>query len=527
MRLFLAGIMMFSMMTAAFAQTPQDNSCNCQGSDCQGSNCAVVRTQAPEPGTPPSLKIPAIEKRTLSNGIPVWFAVRNNVPLVNIVLMVYSGASKDPLGKYGLAYITSELLSEGTEQLSSMEFAEAVDVLGANLSHSVNYDATITSLSVMKENSDKALHLMADSVINPAFHEKELERFRKQAEVSFRQMRQSPDDLGSIAFNRVIFGDDRYGTAAEGTAEQLLSITREDIINFHNDNFYPGNASLVVTGDVDPDAFMEKLEKEFGSWVSLKSKDKAPKIKRSEAAGIPGPRSMPHEGISPEKVKLIPQMNLRSDGQEVLVVNRPGSPQSLIRVGREGVARKTPDYFQLRAANTILGGSFMSRLNQNLRERNGYTYGARSGFAMRRQAGPFVVSTSVQSDKTGPAVKEIMNELANIGKPIPEQELQRACRYMAYSFPASFESSADLASRIAELQLYELADDYYDTYVGKLMSVEPNDVSRAVNLVIDPRRMAIVIVGDAESIVPQLEADGLTVKVVTIDDVIGVIPEVK
>lgn len=527
MRLFLTGIMMLSMMTAAFAQTPQDNSCNCQGSDCQGTACAVVRTQAPEPGTPPSLKIPAIEKRTLSNGIPVWFAERRNVPLVNVVVLVYGGASADPEGKYGLAYATGELLSEGTEHYSAMEFAQAVDLLGASISNSVNYDATISALSVMKENSGEALHLLADSIINPAFSEKELERFRKQTEVSFRQMRQSPGDLGIIAFNRAVFGDDRYGTNPEGTAMQLLSLTREDLVDFHNDKFYPGNASIVVTGDVEPDVFMESLEKEFGSWVSHKSKDKKGKISRSNAAGHPFPRSMPHQGEMSEKLKLIPIVNMRADGQEVLVVDRPGSPQSLIRVGREGVARNTPDYFQLRAANTILGGSFMSRLNQNLRERNGYTYGAGSSFAMRRKAGPFCVSTSVQSDKTAPAVKEIMSELANIGKTIPEQELQRACRYMAYSFPASFESSADLASRIAEMQLYELADDYYDTYVTKLMAVEPNDVARAVNLVIDPRRMVIVIVGDAKTIVPQLEADGLIVKAVTVDDVIGPIPEVK
>ncbi|MCR5661883.1 MAG: insulinase family protein [bacterium] len=502
MRLFLIGILMLSAMTAAFAQTPGDNSAEATKAP------AVIRTSAPSPGAPPSLTIPAIEKRVLSNGIPVWLAKRSKAPMVSVRLTTFGGASNDPAGKYGVANAVAYLLGEGTETYSSLEFADAVDALGAFLWHDADYDSCSVDLIVMKDYADKALHLMADSVLHPAFDEKELVRYRKKAEDRFRRMRQSPDLIAYVAMKNIIYGDSRYGADLYGPVKQMFSITRDDIVAYYHDNFYPDNTAIIVTGDIEPDNIMAMLEKEFGSWKNDHAADKK-------------------EASSSENSKLNAPLAISSDGNTVLLVNRPGASQSVIYTGCEGVARNTPDYFQLEAANAVLGGSYMSRINQNLRERNGYTYGAYSMFDMMRKAGSFMVITSVQSDKTAPAVKEIMNELESIVQPIPEPELKRACSYMAYSLPGDFETSRQLLFKISDIQLYGLKDDFYNTYVQNLMSLDPKDVARAVNLVIDPHRCAIVIVGDAESVVPQLESCGLKVKVISIDDVVGEIPSIK
>lgn len=501
MRLFLIGIMMLSAMTAAFAQAPGESSK-------APAAPVVIRTSAPAPGAPPSLKIPAIEKRVLSNGIPVWITKRSKAPMVSVRLMTYGGASNDPAGKYGVANAAAYLLGEGTETYSSLEFSDAVDSLGAFLWHDADYDYCSVDLMVMSTYADKALHLMADSVLHPAFDEKELVRYRKKAEDRFRRMRQTPDQICYLAFKHLIFGDSRYSASMYGPPEQMFSITRDDIVAYYHDNFYPGNAAFIVSGDIDADNIMALLEKEFGSWKNDRAAEKKA-AKPSECS------------------KLNDYLSMQADGNTILLVNRPGASQSSIFTGCKAVARNTPDYFQLEAANAVLGGSYMSRVNQNLREKNGYTYGAYSMFGMMLKSGYFAVVTSVQSDKTAPAVKEIMNELENIGQPIPEPELKRACSYLGYSLPGGFETSRQLLYKISDIMLYGLKDDFYNNYVQNLMALEPQDVARAVNLVIDPHRCAIVIVGDAESVVPQLEAAGMTVKVISIDDVVGDIPEIK
>lgn len=453
------------------------------------------RSRPPEAGAPPALKMPPIVKRKLSNGIPVWFVERHEVPLATVVLLLRSGATQDPSGKWGLASFTASMLEEGAGKRSSLEFADAVDMLAADLGTAVGFDSTTVDLNVPVKNLAPALDLMADLVLAPTFPQAELQRQKTQGLTAFLQARSDPDYLNGTAFGARLYpAGHRYGMSTTGSAAQFATFTRQDLVAFHQGAWRPDRASFVVTGDVQPDAVMKLLEKRFGRW---KPAGKALPV-------APVPKAPPATATG------------------VFVVDRPGSPQSVVRIGSVGVPRSTPDYFPLQVVNTVLGGSFTSRLNQNLRERNGYTYGASSRFAMRLGAGPFSVSTNVQTDKTGAAVREILNELAAIRQPISAAELEKARNYVAYGFPGDFETSDDLASRLAEMQLYGLADTYYSTYVPSLLAVDPTAAAKAAAAHIVPERMLIVIVGDAQALRPQLEGLGLgPVQTLTVEDVLG------
>ncbi len=452
------------------------------------------RSHPPQPGVPPALHMPTVVKRQLTNGVPVWFVQRAKVPLVSVSLLLRAGAMQDPVGKYGLASFTASCLDEGAGSRDSLAFAEAVDMLGADLSASAGYDATLVALEVPSRRLEPALDLMADLVLRPRFPQAEFDRLRGQALTSFLQIRKDPASLASAAFLSVVFGPDyRYGTPVSGQASQFAALTRQDLVDFHRRAYRPELASLVVTGDTDPEATLPLLQARFGSWP------------------VSGP------ALSAVPTRAVP---LRERG--LFLVDRPGSPQSLLRLGMVGVARSTPDYFPLQIANTVLGGSFTSRLNQNLRERNGYTYGVSSGFAMRLEPGPFTVSTSVQADKTGAAIGEILAELKALRQPIPEEELRKARNYAAYSFPGEFETCADLAGMVTDMQLHRLPDAYYSEYVGRLLAVDPATAARAVAAHLDPEAMALVVVGDAATVRPQLEALGLgPVRVLTPEEFLG------
>lgn len=460
---------------------------------------APDRSRPPEPGQPPALRMPPILQRKLSNGIPVWFVERHGVPMATVVLVLRAGATQDPEGKWGLAAMTAAMVEEGAGKRNSLAFADAVDLLGADLSAEAGFDATTVDLSVPARNLVPALDLLADLVLRPSFPQAELARQKAQGLTGFLQMRSDPESLAGSAFASRVFGPGhRYGMAVAGEARQFATFTRQDLVRFHQGAWRPERASFVVTGDVKPGQVLRQLEQRFGSW---KATGKALPVAQAPAA--------------PAK-----------PGAGVYLVDRPGSPQSVLRVGSVGVARSTPDYFPLQVLNTVLGGSFTSRLNQNLRERNGYTYGARSRFSMRLGPGPFSVSTNVQSDKTGAALREILGELHAIREPIPLEELTKARNYAAYGFPSGFETADDLAGRLAEMQLYRLPESYFSTYVPRLLAVDPASAAQAATRALVPEAMTLVVVGDAKSVLPQLESLGLgPVRVLGVDEVLG--PEVR
>jgi zinc protease len=458
---------------------------------------APDRSRPPQPGPPPVLQVPSIQKHQLSNGLPVWIVELHKVPVAQVNLLIFSGASDDPTGKFGVASLTTAMLEEGAGKRNALEVADAVDFLGADLATGSGIDTSAVRLHVSVSRLADAVAVMADVALRPTFPNDELERERQQRLVALLQARDSAPTVSSAAFSRVLFGPThRYGTPTFGTAATIKSFTTDDLRAFYSSAFRPANAALLVVGDTTPDKVIPLLESNFGAWRA----DGAPAAAKLSEVQEPARR-------------------------QVYLVDKPGAAQSEIRIGWIGVPRSTPDYFPIQVMNTILGGSFTSRLNMNLREKHGYTYGAGSGFEMRLSAGPFTAAAAVQTDKTSEALKEFFNELTAILQPVPPDELARAKHYISLRFPGGFETTGDISRRLEELVVYHLPDDYVSKYVPSIEAVTAADVQRVAQKYIQPARFAVVVVGDLKAIEPGIRALNLgPIKVMTVDDVFGPAP---
>ena len=431
------------------------------------------RKQPPPLGPAPSLKLPAIQKQRLSNGLAVWIVEHHEVPLAQINLIVRSGSAADPIGKYGVGSLTAAMLDEGAGTRSSLDLADAIEFLGANLSTASSFDASSIRMSVPVSKLAEALPLMSDVALRPSFPVSELDRLRKERLTGLLQARDNAGALIQLAFPRIVFGPThRYGTSANGLPATIEALTVDDLKTFYRSHFRPDNATLLVVGDLAPATALPMLEKAFGNW---KADGMAPLV-----ADVPN----------------APQLTKR----QVYLVDKPEAAQSQIRIGWVGVSRSTPDYAVLEVLNTVLGGSFTSRLNQNLREKNGYAYGASSGFDMRLSAGPFLASAGVQTDKTADALKEFFNELNGILTPVPPDELAKARNYVALGFPGEFETTGDMARKLEELVIYNLPDTTFSDYVPCVTAVTAADLQRAAARFVQPERMAVVVVGDLKLI---------------------------
>jgi zinc protease len=455
---------------------------------------APDRTHPPQPGPPAPLNLPKVQKQKLSNGLPVWIVETHKVPVAQVNLVVFSGTANDPPGKYGIASLAAALLEDGAGTRSALEIADAIDYLGADLCAATTSDLSAVRLHVPSARLADALPIMADVALRPSFPKDELERQRTERLTTLLQGRDDPPTIASAAFSRILYGKGhRYGTLQMGTAETIKTFTAEDLRGFYASTFRAENAVLLAVGDITVDKAMPLFEKSFGSW---------------KGAGTMTPEKLPApEPAAPRTIYLI---------------DKPGAAQSQVRIGSVGVARSTTDYFPIQVMNTILGGSFTSRLNMNLREVHGYTYGASSSFDMRGAAGPFVAQAGVQTDKTADALKEFFNELNAILKPVPAEELARAKNYVSLRFPNAFEATSDISRRLEEELVYKLPDDYFEKYVQNIQAVTAADVQRVAQKYIKPDHLAIVIVGDVKLIEPGVRALNLgPIKTMTIDDVFG------
>ena len=431
------------------------------------------RKQPPPLGPAPALKLPAIQKQLLSNGLAVWIVEHHEVPLAQINLIVRSGSAADPIGKYGVGNLTAAMLDEGAGTRSSLDLADAIEFLGANLSTASSFDASSVRMSVPVSKLAEALPLMSDVALRPTFPSADLDRLRKERLTGLLQARDNAGALIQLAFPRIVFGPThRYGTSANGLPATIEALTVDDLKTFYRSHFRPDNATLLVVGDLTPATALPMLERAFGNW---KADGMAPLV-----ADVPN----------------APQLTKR----QVYLVDKPEAAQSQIRIGWVGVSRSTPDYAVLEVLNTVLGGSFTSRLNQNLREKNGYAYGASSGFDMRLSAGPFLAAAGVQTDKTADALKEFFNELNGILTPVPPDELAKARNYVALGFPGEFETTSDMARKLEELVIYNLPDTTFSDFVPSVTAVTAADLQRAAARFVQPERMAVVVVGDLKLI---------------------------
>ncbi len=422
---------------------------------------------------------PTYVKSTLSNGVELWTLPWRTLPIVEVRLLMPIGSGDDPAGKSGLAYLTANLLDNGTKTKSNSDLTEQLDALGASLNTGASADNTTVALTVLARNLKPALALMGEVLTAPRFDPKDFDLERGLQLDDIRKGPDSPRWLAQRALQAILFGPEHpYGNPAQGFESTVAGITLDDIRNFHK-GYAANRAKLVVVGDVEPAILVTLLEETMVGWKTT------------------GP-----------EVKPRPIVDTRSEAGKIYVVDKPGAVQSIINVARLWVDRSDPRYFATKVGNHIVGDDFLSRLNANLREKNGFSYGAGSNFGYRRTGSVWQVNTSVRADVTAEALGEILNELDGLAKdkPLSDDELETARAAEAKSFPESFDDPSSISAVMVAMASYNLADNFLKTYLLNIMGATDAQVREAILDVIAPPARRILIVGDKASIVPKLKA---------------------
>jgi zinc protease len=439
----------------------------------------VDRSRLPAVGPVLPVRFPAVYKHRLDNRLAVWSAKHDGLPVVTFMLMFPFGSAADFEGYEGLAALTGDMLDEGTGERSAIEVNAEFGRLGTHLDTDISADATILTVTCLSRYAPRALSLMAELVVKPRLGEADFERVRNLRLTRLIQIRDVPSAIADRAFMQLIYGAHPYGHMALGTEEALRQITLDDVRAFHRRHYVPDGATLVAVGDIDARSFQQLAERTFHEWQA----GDEPLL--DDAALAPPP--------------LVPAHRLA-------LVNKAGAAQSEIRIGAVGLARNTPDYHPLIVLNMILGGQFVSRINMKLRQEKGLTYGARSAFDFRRGRGPFVVQTSVQTDRTALAVQEALGEIQAIGndRPPTDEELETAKAALTRGYARNFETSDQIARAITQLVLYDLPDDYFDTFTTKVSRVDFEQTMRVARAHVDVSKLTIAVVADATLVGPQL-----------------------
>jgi len=449
------------------------------------ASASAVSAQAPNPFTTPpklaapsALVLPTIVQRTLPNGLKLIIVEQHEIPVLDVSLVVRTGAEADPKGKSGLASLTASLLTEGAGAYDASSLAEQIAYLAIQLNAAATFDQSAVKLHTTRATLDSALALMADITLRPTFAEKEFVRVKSSRLTSLLQEQDRGPAMADRAFAAIVFGEAHpYGNSVAGNRDAVDTFIRDDVVNFWKSAYRADNATLIMVGDISVAAAEAKARMAFGSWT---------------------------RGTAPTPLASVQAPAAAST--TVYIVDKPKAAQSSFRIGGVGVARSTTDYYPLMVMNTALGGAFTSRLNQNLRETKGYTYGANSGFGMRRQAGPFIARAEVVAAKTDSALIEFMKEFDAIRKPIPSAELAKTKRYLQLGYAEGFESTRDIAEQIAALVPYDLPLTMLGRYNAGMGAVTAADVERVAKRYLDPSKFAIVIAGDRAMIEAGLKA---------------------
>ncbi|MEX0912697.1 MAG: pitrilysin family protein [Gemmatimonadota bacterium] len=438
----------------------------------------VDRSVPPPPGALRPFQFPPIERFELASGLPVVFSKTDGLPVVTFSLLLPAGALREDWRHAGLATLTGSLLESGTRRSDAAEIARKLETLGVRVNVGTSWEVSHVDFTVVPERAEAAAQIVSELVTESTFPEDEVERIRNEQLAAILQRRAEPRGLANEMAARFIFASDSpFSRPLAGTVSTVSALGRGDAADFHKRAFTPQSSTLVVAGNVPLDAARKSAGSAFGAWTG-------------------GDPVQAKGGVAP-----------RQDGVHLVLVERPGAVQSEIRIGHVGVPRNVPDYFPILVMNTILGGAFSSRLNMNLREKHGFTYGVRSSFVMRRMPGPFIVSTAVQTEVTGSAVSEILGELRRMrDTPVAAAELTDARQYVAGTFPLRLQTTDGVASRLAELVIYGLPDSYLDEFAERVLAVDEAEVLEAAQRRLHPDGVTILVVGDPAKVRPQLDA---------------------
>lgn len=440
------------------------------------------RKTPPAPLAPRDFNLPTPSETILSNGLKLVVAEDQRLPIVSFRLAFKTGTANDPADVPGLTSMLATMLNEGTEARTSQQIAAEVERLGASLHATASADSTVVAASALSQYTDKILELLADVTLNPSFPEDELNLQRENAKQSLIAQRAQPSFLADERLSKVLFGEHPYSIVS-ATEQSLNATTRERLVEFHQKTFLPNNAVLIAVGDINADELRQKIENLFGNWQAGESPN----------ANFPAP----------------PARNQRT----IYLVDRPASAQSNIVLANLAINRNHPDFFPMIVMNQVLGAGASSRLFMNLREQKDFTYGAYSSLDARRTAGAFEATAEVRSAVTGDALKEFFYELERIRDEIvPEQELQDSKNYMTGVFPIRLETQEGLINQLVMMQMYDLPADYLQTYRDRVNEISAAEVQRAAQTYITPDKMAIVIVGDENSIYEQIQPYGESIE---------------
>ena len=448
------------------------------------------RSLMPKVDEAPKFAPPPVVRRKLSNGLEIVVAERHALPILSLSLVVKGGETLVPAEKQGLSSLSASLLSEGTTTRDSLKLAGELAEIGARLQTMGGLETSSVSITTLTKHTAKALELYGDVLLHPAFPEKELKRLLLQRLAGIKARADQPAAVGQLVFDRVLYGDGHpYGRPSQGTLASVGTLSRDDILSFYEKVYQPNNASLIVVGDTSPDAITAELEKALGAWKAGEATSK---------------RSLPELPTAPK-------------GVTIYLIDKPAAAQSFLALGEVGVSRKTEDYVPLTVMNAALGGQFSSRINLNLREDKGYSYGARSNFAFRLGPGPFLASGSVQTDVTREALVELIKEVTDVTgpRPLTDKEIAFAKDRIIRGFPGQFETTAEVASTLSQLAIYDLPADEFTTFPARVEAVTKAEVDRVARTYLHPDKIAIVVVGDRAKIEAKLKTlpniSGLTI----------------
>jgi zinc protease len=396
---------------------------------------------------------------------------------VSVATVLDVTALHDPLGKEGTAELTAQALREGTASITGTQLTLEFENLGTSLETGADWDSTVASLTVLKDRLPKAFEIFSKVLLSPAFRVEDIERLKAERLAERMQLLDEPRGLADESFSRFLYSpDSRYAAPMSGSTKSVSAITRGDVEDFYRKNYTPSGTTVILVGDITIDDGTALVESKLGSWVASRS-----------------------------PVEVVSDKAQRS-GPAVELVAKPDAAQSEVRIGHIGVPRTHPDYFRIVVMNAVLGGLFSSRINLNLREANGYTYGASSYYDWRRQAGPFVISTAVQSEVTGAAISETLKEIARMREEeISQDELTLATSYLEGVFPIRYETTSAIAAALTNMIVFGLPHDYYDTYRANIAKVTTREVLEAAKAHVSPDLLQVVVVGNPELVQNQLK----------------------
>jgi zinc protease len=443
----------------------------------------AVRAQAPQPqATPPppasphSVQFPKPSEKTLANGLRVIIVERSNTPLVAVRLLIKNGGEADPPELSGLANMTADLLTKGTERRTAPQIAEAIEALGGALESEARWDASQASVNVMSSKIDPAMGILSEVVRTPTFMTEEIERLRQQTLDDLTVEFGEPGSIARYVAARVVFGDSPYGHPLNGTPESIARIKREDIVKMHDTYYRPDNAILVIGGELkEKDAF-SLAERYFGDW-------KKPAI------------ALPRNESTASKT---------SGKARVVVVDKPDAGQAAVLVARTGIDRRDPDYFRGLVAHSVHSG-YSGRLNQEIRIKRGLSYGAGSALDARRGVGPFVASAQTKNESGAQVASLLIGEVSNLSTvPLPDTELTPRKAVVIGNFSRNLEQVNGLVAQVASLALYGLSLDQINIFIDNVQSITSSDVQRFAGTRLDAKGASIIVVGNAKAFLSEL-----------------------